>query len=195
MLRLGTDLNAAFTRRELRVLYNGTHAYPYAAQLDAGFNRLEGAYAGGGAITGATAAIFPGLVAAKTTGENVTLAGTDSGANGEANHVSGGKTPGRAFGLFADYVGGKLGSNFPDTWTQIGVWRGVGSVYELLAPAFEDDTLETSGELGTGATEIYLNANAKGQLDAEAAGTYVVSNTARLINQLSANALIVELLV
>ena len=190
MLRLGTDLTQIFTRRNLRVLYGQTQAYPYAAQLDASFDRTQGAYAGTNAITGANAAIMPGLVATKKSGETVTLA--------DANTVSGGKTPTRDFGLFADYVGGTAGSNFPATWSQIGVWRGVGSVYELLAPVFSTaNSLSTlaSSEDGTAANEVYLNSNAKGQLEAPGGATFVVSDTARLISYLSANAIIVELLI
>lgn len=184
MLRLGTDLTQAFTRRNLRVLYGQTQAYPYAAQLDASFDRTQGAYAGANAITGANAAIMPGLVATKKVGENVTLAAAYAGSR-------------RDFGLFADYVGGTAGSNFPSTWTQIGVWRGVGSVYELLAPVFDTTNLSTdaAGEAGTAATEVYLASNAKGQLAAQTVGAYAVSETARLVNYLSANAIIVELLV
>lgn len=196
MIRLGTDLTQAFSRRNLRVLYGQTQAYPYQAQLDSGFDRTQGAYAGTNKITGATAAIMPGLVAIKTTSENVTLSGANTTAQIGSTGVY--SAAGRAFGLFADYVGGDLGSNFPSTWTQIGVWRGVGSVYELLAPVFSTaNSLSTiaAAEDGTAAKEVYLNSNAKGQLEAAGAAQYWPSDTARLVDYLSANAIIVELLV
>ncbi|MDE2103910.1 MAG: hypothetical protein KGL39_42130 [Patescibacteria group bacterium] len=191
MLRLGTDLTDAFARRELRVLYGQTQAYPYAAQLDSSFDRTQGAYAGTNAITGARGAIFPGLVAVKTTGENVTLP-AHAWATTTYDY--------RPFGLFADYVGGTWGMNFPSTWTQIGVWRGIGSVYELLAPAFDTTSLSTyaAAEDGTAAKEVYLSSNVKGQLSAAVTGQgpYVSPMPShRLVDYLSANAIIVESLV
>lgn len=181
MLRL-TNLANKYQRRTLRVLYGNTQAYPYDAQLDSSFVRTAGALSGATAITGAKAAILPGLVALKKTAETVTV----SGARGTE----------RAFGLFANFVGGEL-TDIPTDFDRVGVWRGVGSVYEILAPAYDDTGLaaESAAEAGTGVTEVYLNSGAKGQLVADAAGAYTISDTARLVNRLSANAVIVELLV
>lgn len=182
MLRLGTDLSQIFTRRTLRVLYGQTQAYPYSANLDTAFDQTQGALSGGNAITGAKAAIFPGLVAIKKTADTVTLSGAGAST--------------RPLGLFADYVGGTLGTNFPSGWTNIGVWRGPGSVYELLAPSFDTTGLSAlaAAEDGTSANEVYLKSNAKGQL-VGAAGAEAIANAGRLHNYLSANAIIVELLV
>jgi len=73
-------------------------------------------------------------------------------------------------------------------------------VYEVLAPAFSTANslstiaaAETTG--GDASEEVYMNSNAKGQLEAAAAGAYTVSMTARLLKYLSANAIVVELLV
>lgn len=182
MLRL-TNLSNKYQRRTLRVLYGNTQAYPYDAQLDPSFDRTQGALAGANAITGAKAAILPGLVAVKKTAETVTVSGTWA-------------TSQRPFGLFANFVGGDL-SDIPSDFDRVGVWRGVGSVYEILAPAFDDTNLatETGGEVGTAATEVYMNSGSKGQLVAATAGAYVVNSAARALNRLSSNAVIVELLV
>lgn len=182
MLRL-TNLANKYQRRTLRVLYGQTQAYPYDAQLDSAFDRTAGALSGAAAITGAKAAILPGLVAVKKAGEVVTV----SGARG---------TNQRPFGLFANFVGGEL-TDIPSDFDRVGVWRGAGSVYEILAPAFDDTSLSTdaAAEDGTVANEVYLNSNAKGQLVAATPGAYTVSEAARLMTRLSANAAIVELLV
>lgn len=181
MLRL-TKLSNKNKRRTLKALYAQTQGYPYGATLSAAFDRTAGALSGGNAITGAKSAILPGLVAVKLAGEVVTVSGA-AGANQ------------RAFGLFANFVGGEM-DELSDS-DAVGVWRGAGSVFEVLAPAFDDTGLPaaTSAEVGTVATEVYMNSNAKGQLVAAAAGAKGVSSAARAVNRLSANAAIVELLV
>lgn len=163
-----------YQRRTLRALYAQTQAYPYDAQLSSAFDRTV-------MFTGAKAAILPGLVATKLAGEVVTLsavAATD-----------------RPFGLFANFVGGEL-SDIPSDFDRVGVWRGAGGVFEILAPAFDDTSLSTlaGAEDGTAANEVYLEANASGAL-VGGAGAFVVSDAARLVKRLSANAIIVELLV
>lgn len=188
MLRL-TNLANKYQRRTLRVLYGNTQAYPYDAQLDSTFDRTAGALSGAGAITGAKAAILPGLVAVKKAGEVVTLAGAWALTTAQF----------RPFGLFANYVGGEL-SDIPSDFDRVGVWRGAGSVYEVLAPAFDDTNLATdaAAEDGTAAAEVYLGSGAKGQLalsDTDTDPNYVVNTAARLMTHLSSNAIVVELLV
>lgn len=183
MLRL-TNLANKYQRRPLRVLYGQTQASPYDAQLSSAFSRTGGAIEGTATtgITGAKAAILPGLVANKLVGETVTVSGAFASSN-------------RAFGLFAQYVGGEL-TDIPTDFDRVGVWRGAGSVYELLAPVFSTTNLSTyaAAEDGAAANEVYLESNAKGQLEANN-GAHVINQTARLVNYLSANAIIVELLV
>lgn len=188
MLRL-TNLANKYQRRTLRVLYGNTQAYPYDAQLDSGFDRTQGALSGSNAITGAKAAILPGLVAIKKANEVVTLAGAWAASTAQF----------RPFGLFANFVGGEL-SDIPSDFDRVGVWRGVGSVYEVLAPAFDDTNLATDStdEDGTAANEAYLASGAKGQLaslDVDADPAYQVNTAARLMTRLSSNAIVVELLV
>ncbi len=190
MLRL-TNLANKYQRRTLRVLYGQTQAYPYDAQLDSGFVRTGGAIEGTATtgITGSKAAILPGLVAVKKAGEVVTVAGAWAATTAQF----------RPFGLFANFVGGEL-SDIPSDFDRVGVWRGTGSVYEILAPAFDDTNLATdaSDEDGTATQEAYLYSNAKGQLasaDVDADPAYLVNTAARLLTRLSANAVVVELLV
>lgn len=189
MLRL-TNLANKYQRRPLRVLYGQTQASPYDVQLSAAFDRTAGALTGGNAISGAKAAILPGMAAVKLSGEVVSVVAAAWATS---------STDYRAFGLFANFVGGEL-SDIPSDFDRVGVWRGVGSVYEILAPVFDDTNLatDTAGELGTAATEVYLAPNAKSQLSAAVtgAGPFISPTpTARAISRLSANAVIVELLV
>lgn len=182
ILRL-TNLANKYERRTLRALYAQTQAYPYDATLDSSFDRAAGALSGGTAITGAKAAILPGLVAIKLVGETVTVAGdTDTE---------------RTFGLFANFVGGEMTDIAPD-FDKVGVWRGVGGVFEILSPAFDDTGLGTlaGAEDGTDENEAYMSPNAKGQLVGAAGNPgQAFGQTARLIKRLSADAIIVELLV
>jgi hypothetical protein len=183
MLRL-TNLANKYNRRTLRALYGQTQAYPYDVQLSSAFSRTAGALSGGTAITGAKSAILPGQVATKLAGEVVTVAGaTDTE---------------RAFGLFANFVGGEM-SDIPSDFDRVGVWRGQGGVFEILAPAFDDTGLSAaaSAEDGTDETEVYLKPSAKGQLVLTATGSpgQAFGNTARLMTRLSSNAVVVELLV
>lgn len=182
MLRL-TKLSNKFRRRTLRPFYAHTQAYPYAAQLDPAFDRNLGQLAGANAVAGSKAAILPGSVMTKLAGEVVTLSGaTDTE---------------RAFGLAANFVGGELdelGDN-----TEVGVWRGVGSVWQILAPAFDATGISAAAaaEDGTDEKEVYLRSGADGRLKLVTPGNpgQAFGNTARLIQSLSANTIVVELLV
>lgn len=181
MLRL-TSLANKYQKRTLRALYAQTQATPYDVQLDPSFNRNAGALSGGTAVSGALAAIYPGFVAVKEVGEMVKPSVAASSSN-------------RAFGLFAQFVGGQL-SDIPTDFDRVSVWRGAGGVFEILAPAFDGTSLSTyaAAEDGTAANEVYLNSSSKAQL-VGSEGANVINNTARLINYLSSNAIIVELLV
>jgi hypothetical protein len=181
MLRL-TNLANKYNRRTLRALYGQTQAYPYDVQLSSSFVRTAGALSGGTAITGAKSAILPGQVANKLVGEAVTVSAAAAASN-------------RPFGLFANFVGGEL-SDIPTDFDRVGVWRGAGGVFEILAPAFDDTGLSAlaAAEDGAVANEVYFKSNAKGQV-VGTAGANVINNVGRLVTRLSANAVIVELLV
>lgn len=185
MLRV-TSLKNAHKRRTLQARYAQTQATPVDMVLDPTQSRvaqgIEGTPTTG--ITGNTlAAILPGMVAVKGVGRSV--------------KVSGGTDTERAFGLFANFVGGPL-DDLGDS-NKVGVWNGVGSHWELLAPAFDDTNLATAaaGEDGTDEKEAYLRSNAKGQLAVvtPADPGQAFGHTARLIERLSSKAVIVQLLV
>lgn len=181
MLRFNQNLNLISKRRTLRALFAHTQGYPYPVQIDSGFTRTSGAQLGLGSPAG-QAAIFPGAVMKKQSGEVVTLS-TDNSASADHN---------TRFGLAAQYVGGtldELGSG-----SDTAVWRGRGSTYEVLAPVFAT-TVSSLSSAGT----AYLTWNTSGQLSDvdNASGAATATNAvARLVDNLSnsANAVIIELL-
>lgn len=193
MLRLQNLANVN-RRRTLRALYAQTQGYPYAVALDPSVDRTltnpfdDAAHAG-------KAAIWPGMVAVKTQGEMV-RPDFDEGVGQWAHR--------RPMGLFANFVGGELNEIGTDGTrpggSEVGVWRGVGSVYEILAPVFNDSDLSTAAadEDGSAQNEVYMHGDDTARLlfDTQAnPRTYPHEATARLIKRLSDKAIIIELLV
>lgn len=181
MLRL-QKLSNVNRRRTLRALYAQTQATPYAATLDAGVSRTNTNPFSAAAHAG-KAAIWPGMVAAKTVGEKVEVAAAATQ---------------RPLGLFANFVGGEL-DEIGDR-SEVGVWRGAGSVFEILAPVFVDTGLAAAAaaEDGAQANEVYMASDATGRLVyGGSVNPYTNNNraAARLVNRLSDSAIVVELLV
>ena len=153
MLRI-RNLSNAMQKRTLRVLYSQTLAHPYAGTLDARLRNTDGSFRAplngdGPANSGLTrtantftiqGGLPAGLVMVKTAGEAFVPA---NGAN----------TLVQPFGLLANFVGGTL-DDLQDN-NEIGVWYGVGSVYEVLNPAFND-----AGGDGTSLASAYAAATA-----------------------------------
>lgn len=107
MLRV--PLNKAWLKRTIRPKYGWTQATPDAVLLDSAWDR--------------SVAIFPGMVAMKTKGDNVTL----------INAV------GVPFGLFGEFIGGDgidevaaRGVNATAAWV-----LGPDAEFEILSPAFD----------------------------------------------------------
>ncbi len=190
-----TKLSNINRRRTLRVLYGPTQAYPYAATLSSNFDRSGGVLALANHV--GKAAIFPGMVAVRLVGEVVTLAGSTEGS--ATNLVT---TPSlHPFGLFANHVGGEL-SDIDTNQSEVGVWRGKGSVYQVLAPAFDDTGLAAAAAAEDGAAlanEVNMVPGTDGRLVFDnAAVNYETADhvpAARLISRLSDKAIIIEALV
>ena len=132
-------LSLISARRTLRALYAQSQGYPYAAQLPTptatatDFNYTNPAVnqttlAAFGETSG-VAQIFPGAVLSLTgvNPEEVDLATAD---DYDAAGIA--AVP---FGLSANFVGGDL-DELADL-QEVGVWRGSGSVWIVLAPAFD----------------------------------------------------------
>lgn len=128
---LRTRLAKAYIKRTFRPLYGWTQMTPKSVFLDPNWDR--------------SVDIFPGMVVARTSGENVTLIGT-------------GMVP---YGFAALYVGGdgideplEAGINTFAAWV-----LAADAEAEILAPAF-DDTL-TWTDPGDG-TELLVHASTTG---------------------------------
>lgn len=169
-------------RRTLRALYAQTQAYPYAANLTTGTAPTGTESMDSLPLSDGTTGvgIFPGAV--------LELTAPSAGTNTETVHLPN-DTAGRPFGLSANFVGGSMDEL--NGRTEIGVWRGRGGVFEVLAPVFSS-VLTGTDDLGGG-----VAANAAGQLvDVDIDDSTAVDlRVGRLINFMSERAIIIELTV
>lgn len=140
-----TAANILYTaqKRLIRPVYAQTQGFPYAANLDPSLRNSDGsirvpATGDTSPVDGTRSApaytyqgsLIPGLVMVKTTGEQVAV------ATGVASSAA---VP---FGLLGQWVGGifdNVGTN-----NEVGIWMGPDSVYDLLAPAWNDTNLATT---------------------------------------------------
>jgi hypothetical protein len=121
-----TRLATAHLKRTLRQLYGFTQSTPKAVFLDSAWDR--------------SVAIWPGMVAMKTTGENVTLIGPAGAA--------------APYGLFGHYIGGdgideplEVGLNAVSVWVM-----APDAEFEVLSPAFDDT--QAWAEVGDGSEKL-----------------------------------------
>jgi hypothetical protein len=186
MLRLQKLANVN-KRRTLRAIYAQSQAYPYAAHLDASVDRTLTNPFDISAEAG-KAAIWPGMVAVKTVGETVR---PDFDEPVDHAHR-------RPFGLFANFIGGEL-DELGDR-SEVGIWRGPSSVFEVLAPVFNDTDLASAAadEDGSHFNEVYMTGDGSGRLEYNSQAnprSEWHEATARLISRVSDKAIIIELLV
>lgn len=173
MLRI-RNLSNRYQKRTIRPLYAQTQATPYAAVLDAAFRDSANAFV---AQVGAFAYKGGHIAGAVVTnvGEKIKIA---TGANNE-----------QVFGLLANFVGGELDDLGDENY--VGVWRGPDSVFEILAPAFDDTGLGAAAAGAVHGNPVELYAQADGRLGlAAGTGRQVV---AHLIERPSAARIIVDL--
>jgi hypothetical protein len=118
---LRTTINKAYLKRTFRPLYGWTQMTPKAMLLDAAWDR--------------SIKIWPGMVAMKTSGDNVTL------INGT----------GHPYGLFGEYIGGDdIDEVALRGVNALGVWvLGPDAECEVLAPAFDTALTWTDPANGT----------------------------------------------
>lgn len=152
---LRTRLNKAHIKRTFRPLYGWTQMTPKSVFLDPGWTR---------AID-----IFPGMVMARTVGENVTLIGP---AITGPPAVPATAVP---YGFAALYVGGDgIDEPLDAGINAFAVWvMGPDAEAEILAPAFDTASIGISAE-GAGGTEVLLMASTAGANQ----GKLVVGGTA-----------------
>lgn len=155
-----SNINLTAQKRLIRVVEGQTQATPYAGYLDSSLRNTDGSIRvpkstdtspltrSADAFT-YQSSLTPGLVMVKTVGEQFTVA---SGAN----------TKIRAYGLLAQWVGGTF-DGVKQT-NEIAVWQGVDSVYDLLAPAWDDTGLAAAVAAQTAGKAPLLYAGTDGRL-------------------------------
>lgn len=162
-----TTLAQAWIHRTLRPLYGWTQMTPQAVLLDPAWDR--------------SVAIYPGMVAMKTAGDNVTL----------INGV------GLPLGLFGEFVGGySVDEPLDSTVNATAVWvLGPDAQAEVLAPAF--DTGSTWTDPGNGTVKLIhaiVDGVRRGKLapaGQAGRGTLSTAPVLRLIRVDSANQIVV----
>lgn len=171
------SLDQVHAQRHIRPIIAQTQATPYPAYLSPVLADGSTPFVrGGGSVpgSGGQGPIFAGQVAAWA-------------AVGETVCVSVGGTTLKPAGLFGTYVGG----DFDDTYgemTELAVWYGPGSVYELLSPVFNSNI--TAADEATGADrELFADANGKLNDTAVSSGPVV----AQLQEWVSASKIVVML--
>lgn len=195
MLRL-KNLSNRYQKRTIRPLYAQTQATPYATALDPAFRGADGSLvlplSGDTApLNTRTAAAFtyqgslvPGLVLVRTVGEVVAVA-TGSTTVKE-----------QPFGFLANFIGGDFDEGFSGDSLQneVGAWRGPDSVFEVLAPAFNDTGLAAAfaASAVSKGNPVLLYAGADGRLQYVSSPTGTQVPVARLVNRVNQSRIIVD---
>jgi len=167
MLRL-KNLSNKYQKRTCRPVYANTQATPYAATLHSTFRNAQGNIqllnsstdtltSRGTAAYRKNDSYLPGMVVVKRSGtEEITIASrATSGSSPDLVSAE------RPFGLLANFVGGDFdeGFNGDRLQNEVGVWRGPDSVFEILAPAYNDAI--TASSTVTAGTPLYAGADGR----------------------------------
>jgi hypothetical protein len=148
-------------KRLLRPVYAQTQGFPYACSLDPSLRTAAGAINIPGGVFTFNGSIVPGTVLIKTTGEQVTV------ASGAANEVP--------FGLLGTWIGGTF-DNIGQL-NQVQAWMGPDSVYELLAPAWNDTTVSAAVASAAAGQPVKLYVGSDGRLTSTASTSGAVVAT------------------
>lgn len=173
-------------KRLIRPLYAQTQAYPYAAVLDSSLYDTDNVFvkplSGTGTPTRTADAftykngLVPGTVMVKGAGDGVLVTAGLDAVN-------------QTFGLLANFVGGELDDLQGELF--VGVWRGIDSVFEILAPGYNDTGLQAAYAAATAGVPVPLYAGTDGRLSATAGSNRLV--VANLIERPSASRIVVDL--
>jgi len=187
MLRV-RNISNQYQKRTIRPLYAQTQATPYACVLDASLRNTDGSFraplaadtvplARSAAASLLQGGLIPGTVMAKAAGEGMV--------------VHNGVAAVRAFGLLANFVGGTIDDIADEN--NIGVWRGHDSVWEILAPAFDDTGLAAAYAAATAGNPVRLYAGTNGLLTATAGAKTEADVVAHLVERTSASKIVIDL--
>jgi hypothetical protein len=161
-----SNINLTAQKRHLRVVEGQTQATPYAGYLDPSLRNADGSFrlpaatdtlplARSEAAYSYFGGLIPGTVLVKTTGENFTVHNGDTTAAVEP------------FGLLGQFVGGTIDG--VKSTNEVAAWFGPDSVYDLLAPAWNDTGLAAAIAASTAGKAVKLYAGKDGRL------TYIAS--------------------
>lgn len=210
---LASNILLTAQKRLVRPAYSNTLAHPYAAIIDPYLrdtsNNIRVPLGGdtqGSVPTGASAAapltraaapggtaftlnnsIIPGLVMVKSgsgQGEYVTVHNGDTDTSNNLVQAP--------FGLLGQWLGGTF-DNVGQT-NQVGVWQGYDSVYELLAPAWNDTGLATAFANAKAGQPVVLYAQTDGRLGTTKPQTSSIA-IAQVMDRPSSARLVVKLLI
>jgi len=170
------NLRNQYQKRLIRPLYAQTQATPYAAVLDDTFRADPTTLTLPGSAFLYKGGLVPGTVMVNR-GEKVTVA---TGADAAL-------VP---FGLLANFVGGELDDLGDESY--VGVWRGPDSVFEILAPGFNDTGLSAAWDASTAGIPVPLVAGADGRLRYQSSQGSRLT-VAHLIERPSASRIVVDL--
>jgi hypothetical protein len=190
------NLSDKYQKRTLRVDYGQTQATPWDLGLDPNLRAADGSI-----IIPSSSTTNPLTYSASTFSlKNGMIPGTVmvlTDGTYAAPHP-GGNSAIRPFGLLANFIGGNIDDLGDEN--RIGVWRGVGSSYTVLAPAFKDD-----GGDGTALSAAYASAKNTGipvKLYAHTDGRLTNYTTpgsrvavANLVEYVSSSRIVIDLLV
>lgn len=174
----GNASNPLYTaqKRLIRPAYAQTQGFPYACSLDPSLRNTDGSLNLPAGVFKYDGSAVPGSVLIKTTGEQVTF------ATGAANEVP--------FGLLGTWIGGTF-DNIGQL-NQVQAWMGVDSVYELLAPAWDDTTVASAVANAAAGQPVALYVGADSRLTSTASTSdhivgYVMDrpSSARLVVKLA----------
>lgn len=188
-------------KRLLRPVYAQTQGFPYAATLDPSLRTTAGNFLSplssdtAGATTNGRAAsnplgysaptftyqgsVVPGTVLVKTASEYVTIA---NGANAAVP---------QPFGLLGQWLGGifdNLGQN-----NQVSAWMGPDSVYEILAPGWNDSGLAAA--MNVTGTPVLMSAGADGRLTLQSVAGASTTPVCRCLDRVAGSRILVQLLI
>ena len=167
---LRTTIDKAYIKRTIRPLYGWTQATPADMKLDTEVD-----------ISGFP--VYPGMVAERTSGQQVTLLGN---ADTAADSLP--------FGLFGLYIGGEGIDEVADsTVNSVGVWvLAPDAQFEVMAPAFLDTaTWDDEGEV---LVHALVDGDNRGKLvpaGTTGEGTVSAQPVARLIEVVSDHSIII----
>lgn len=187
MLQVRTTSNV-LQKRLIRPALAQTQGYPYPAVLDASLRNADNSFraplssdttpiARSAAAFLLQGGLVPGTIMVKGVGEAAIVA---SGAN----------VAEQPFGLLANFVGGTF-DDLKDN-QEIGVWRGVDSVYDLLAPAYTDTGLAAAYTSAVGGQPVKLYAGTDGRLTNTSPGGSAIV-VAHLVDRPSGSRITIDL--